>query len=110
MAQLDDFDERLDASIKERGKRYASLVSLWKRLTKLVRYPALLVVVLAGKNPDSQLGKVWAWVQQQISQLMAHAQSAAAPPAKAWSARARAGLWAGTTTAAITVAIPPNLL
>jgi uncharacterized RDD family membrane protein YckC len=30
LARLDDYDKRLDASIEERGKWYAPLVSLWK--------------------------------------------------------------------------------
>jgi len=105
LAQLEDFDKRLDASIEDRGRRYARLVSLWKKLAKLLRYPALLVVVLAGKNSESQLGKVWAWVQQQISRLMGHAQSTPARPATAWTGQARAVLWAVTGGATVTIAV-----
>jgi uncharacterized RDD family membrane protein YckC len=112
VAQLNDLDERLDASIEDRGKRYARVVALWKKLTRLVRYPALLVIVLAGKNPESPLGRLWGWAQRQISRLLEQAQSAVAPPARALTAWARAGLWAvtGSATLAVAVAIAPVIL
>lgn len=105
VARLSDFDERLEASIKDRGKRYARLVSLWKRLTKLVLYPAMVVIVVAGKNPQSWLGRLWAWVQRQVTQALAQAPSAAARPAKALPTRTRAGLWAATSGVTVTLIV-----
>jgi hypothetical protein len=80
-------------------------VSLWKRLTKLVLYPAMVVIVVAGKNPQSWLGRLWAWVQRQVTQALAQAPSAAARPAKALPTRTRAGLWAATSGVTVTLIV-----
>jgi uncharacterized RDD family membrane protein YckC len=96
VARLNDFGERLKTIVEESGKRYAGLVYLWKWLTKLVLAPAMLVTAVAGKNPESWLGKLWAWVQQHVTQVLAQAPSAASRPAKPLSARTRAGLWTVT--------------
>src|SRR5262249_33872366 len=58
LARLDDYVKRLDAGVEASSKRYASLVSLWKKLTKLLKYPALVVIFVAGQDPGSPLGRM----------------------------------------------------
>ena len=92
--------------MEESNDRNAGLVFLWKWLTKLVLYPAMFIVVVAGRSPESGLGKVWGWLQRRIARLTAQAPSAdAVPPAKAMSARASISLWVGTSAVAGTVFI-----
>jgi uncharacterized RDD family membrane protein YckC len=105
MARLDDYDKRVDASIEERGKRYAPLLSVWKKQTKLLTKSALLVIFLLGRSPDSPLGKLWARVQRRIGRWMTQARSAAAAPVRPPSAWARAGLWAVTGGVVVTVTV-----
>jgi len=102
LARLRDFDERLKTVLEKTSKQYAWLVRLWNWLTKLVLYPAMAIIVVAGKNPESWLGRVWAWMQRRIVRLVAQARSPAGP-AKPLSAQARAGLWAVTAPVAVVI-------
>src|SRR5262249_3376586 len=67
LARLDDYVKRLDAGVEASSKRYASLVSLWKKLTKLLKYPALVVIFVAGQDPGSPLGRMWTWLRRTLA-------------------------------------------
>jgi uncharacterized RDD family membrane protein YckC len=108
LARLVRFNELLDAviaAIAARGKRYAVLVSLWKKLSKLLKYPALVVIFLAGKASDSPLGRMWSWLQRKIAGLAAQSPPADSALQRPLSRSARAALWAGTMVSAVTVAV-----
>jgi uncharacterized RDD family membrane protein YckC len=103
--RLRGYWERVEAAQEETSKRYASVVSLYKWLSKLVIKPATGFLFVAGQHADSPLGRLRDrfvdQVERFVNRLAGKARpEATAPPATPPSAAATLGL--GAATAGIT--------
>ncbi|HEV8568048.1 MAG TPA: RDD family protein [Actinoplanes sp.] len=99
--RLRSYWERVEAAREETNQRYRWAVSLWTWLTKLVLRPAIVVLFVAGKQPDSPLGRLRDRladrVERFVNRLAGNARpETSAPAATSLSANATLGLWAAT--------------
>ncbi len=102
-ARLRAFRARLEAAQTEAG--WASFLARW--LVKLIVYPAVLILYVAGRLPaPSPLRRVRDSIAQSITEAAHRAPLATSvPPATGLSPVSSAGLWAGTSVATGTVAV-----
>ncbi len=107
--RLRDYDERLEDGIKLIGERYGWSFRLWKRLAKLMVFPATLVIALAGKD---FVGSVLGSLATHVPGLEPRAQAAVQTPvAEPISTKASIGLWGGGAAATgviIVLLAPPS--
>jgi uncharacterized RDD family membrane protein YckC len=102
-ARLRAFRARLEAAQTDAG--WASFLARW--LVKLIVYPAVLILYVAGRLPaPSPLRRVRDSIAQSITEAAHRAPLATSvPPATGLSPVSSAGLWAGTSVATGTVAV-----